>query len=53
MILMMKKTAKEEKSILFIEEADLNQERWFGRKSNRIRGTGDHRNRGRSFPGFL
>ena len=27
-----KKTAKEEKSILFIEEADLNQERWFGRK---------------------
>lgn len=32
MILMMKKTAKEEKSILFIEEADLNQERWFGRK---------------------
>lgn len=32
MILMMKKTAKEEKSILFIEEVDLNQERWFGRK---------------------
>ena len=32
MILMMKKTAKEEKSILFIEEADPNQERWFGRK---------------------
>ena len=27
MILMMKKTAKEEKSILFIEKADLNQER--------------------------
>ena len=32
MILMMKKTEKEEKSILFIEEADPNQERWFGRK---------------------
>ena len=32
MILMMKKTAKEEKSILFIEKADPSQERWFGRK---------------------
>ena len=33
MILLMKKTEKEEKSILFIEEADPTQERWFGRKS--------------------
>lgn len=32
MILLMKKTAKEEKTILFIEEADPTQERWFGRK---------------------
>ena len=32
MILLMKKTEKEEKSILFIEEADPTQERWFGRK---------------------
>ena len=30
---------------MFIEEADLNQERWFGRKVTDIRGTGDHRNR--------
>ena len=38
MILMMKKTAKGEMV-------------W--KKSNRIRGTGDYRNRRRSFPGFL
>lgn len=32
MILLMKKTLKEEKTILFIEEADPTQERWYGRK---------------------
>ena len=32
MILLMKKTWKEEKTILFIEEADPTQERWYGRK---------------------
>lgn len=32
MILLMKKTLKEEQVILFIEEADPTQERWYGRK---------------------
>ena len=32
MILLMKKTWKEEKTILFIEEADPTQERWYGIK---------------------
>ena len=32
MILLMKKTLKEEKTMLFIEEADPTQERWYGRK---------------------
>lgn len=33
MILVMKKTAGTQKSMLFIEEADPTQERWFGRKT--------------------
>ena len=32
MILMMKKTLNGDKTVLFIEEADLTQERWYGRK---------------------
>lgn len=50
MILMMKKTAKEEKSTCF-RGGDLNQ-RWF-EESNRIRGTGDHRNDDACFWRFL
>ena len=33
MILLMKKTLKEEQVILFIEEADPTQERWYGRNT--------------------
>ena len=32
MILLMKKTKRDPKEILFIEEADPTQERWYGRK---------------------
>ena len=40
MILLMKKDCKRREKHLFIEEADPTQERWFGRKSHCLRGTG-------------
>ena len=53
MILMMKKTAKRGEIHSVYRESGSEPGEMVWKKSNRIRGTGDYRNRRRSFPGFL